>query len=522
MIHILLIDDLPSDRILTIRELEKEFPDLQITEVTDLTSLRQALTDGGFNLVITDYRLGWSDGISILRMIKAEYPGCPVIMFTNTGNEEVAVEAMKAGLDDYIIKSPRYYVRLPIAVRSALDRAAAQQQVVRLEHRLQSLLDRLNVGIFRATLDGTLLESNPALLRLLGVRSLEDARSLDLGQTLWCISDPAQTQAQDRREISFTAHPGEPPKSVLLTRYLNLIDEDVVVDGLLEDITELKQAEQALRQLNETLESRVQERTARLETANAQLETFAYSISHDLRAPLRSIEAFAQILQTDYVEQLDLTARDYLHRIVSSAALMNNLIENLLDYSRINLSSLPLEPVEIDTVVTRALELLAAEITETQAQIQVESLSLSVWANSEILLRVLLNLLSNAIKFVPPGVQPRVQIWTETVAQDAIEAEQITSGLNSPSFIQPSMQNRTTSRWVRLWVEDNGIGIAEEYQQRIFGIFERLHGTETYPGLGIGLAIARRGVERMGGYLSVESQLGQGSRFWISLHQYEP
>lgn len=127
MFHLLLIDDSPDDRLLVIHELKREFSALKIEEIIEEEGFNRALKTGNFNLVITDYQLRWNDGLTVLREIKSRYPNCPVIMFTDSGSQEIAVEAMKSGLDDYIIKSPRHYVRLPAAVRSALEQSKAKE-----------------------------------------------------------------------------------------------------------------------------------------------------------------------------------------------------------------------------------------------------------------------------------------------------------------------------------------------------------------------------------------------------------
>lgn len=161
-IRILLLDDNPDDRLLAIRELQREFSNLQVEQITEQAGFNQALAADHFDLAITDYHMGWSNGIEVLRTIKARYPNRPVIMFTNTASQETAIEAMKAGLNDYVLKSPKHYIRLPVAVRSALERAEEQRRAVHIENRLQSLLNRLNLGVFRAKQDGELLEGNAA------------------------------------------------------------------------------------------------------------------------------------------------------------------------------------------------------------------------------------------------------------------------------------------------------------------------------------------------------------------------
>lgn len=287
------------------------------------------------------------------------------------------------------------------------------------------------------------------------------------------------------------------------------------------------------------LEKRVIERTAELQEANEALEVFVYSASHDLRAPLRGIQGLAQVLLEDYGELFDSEGQLYAQRLVISAQEMSALLQDLLEYSRLSRAQMNLQRIDLASIVATALTPLQAELQAQHAQVRVEIPSFEVMGHRATLIQVVTNLITNAIKFVPPDVQPQVRIWVEErgVGEEGhrnLDENEITAQLqpeNKNKTSPPAV--RTPSRYpipsngvtpaaaassnIRLWIEDNGIGIEPRHQENIFQAFERLHGVETYPGTGMGLAIVRKGVERMGGRVGVESQLGEGSRFWIEL-----
>jgi signal transduction histidine kinase len=292
------------------------------------------------------------------------------------------------------------------------------------------------------------------------------------------------------------------------------------------------QLREQLQRKAEELEQRVIERTVELEEANAELEAFAYSISHDLRAPLRAMQGFSQVLLEDYADKIDSLGQEYAHRIVKSAQRMENLIQDLLAYSRVSRSEIKLQQINLASIVNSVLTHLQDEFQVRQAQVSVAEtlLQIEVIAHRITLVQVLINLLMNAIKFVPPGVQPEIEIWAEernlNLELKSQEDELKTAGnkLNDDSksaILGLSLEANKNQKWIRLWIKDNGIGIAEEHFERIFKVFERLHGIETYAGTGIGLAIVRKGIERMGGRIGVESKVNEGSRFWIELPKVE-
>ena len=248
---------------------------------------------------------------------------------------------------------------------------------------------------------------------------------------------------------------------------------------------------------NEILHAKAAAEEARRakDEAYADLEAFAYSVSHDLRSPLATIRIFAEYILKDYVEQFDARSREGLRYIIESANEMSKMTEDILAYSRTSASDLELEPVALENVVAHAAGQLRTEFEKRAVQLQVVKPLPRVRAHPTLLAQVVINLLANAVKFVAPDVTPAIKVWAE--------------------------RRLAPQPMVRLWIEDNGIGVAPDDQERIFRLFERGRVMTRYPGTGIGLAIVRRGVERMGGQVGLESTLGIGSRFWVELQEVE-
>jgi len=221
-----------------------------------------------------------------------------------------------------------------------------------------------------------------------------------------------------------------------------------------------------------------------LRASNKELEAFSYSVSHDLRAPLRALAGFSEALLEDYGDRLDEAGRTFAERIVGGAKQMDALILDLLYFSRLAREKVTLEPLDPQVAIRDALSLLHADDSE----VRVEGALPPVVGSKVLVTQVFQNLLSNALKFVPKGERPIVTVRSEKDGER-----------------------------VRFWVEDKGIGIAPEHQERIFRVFEQLNHSKLYPGTGIGLAIVRRAMERMGGKVGLESAVGAGSKFWIEL-----
>ena len=248
------------------------------------------------------------------------------------------------------------------------------------------------------------------------------------------------------------------------------------------DVTDRKKLLDTIQKHAEELELRIAER----EQTYAELEAFSYSVSHDLRAPLRAIEGFTDIVLTDFGKQLPGEATEYLQQVLQATGRMNRLVQDLLTYSR--LSRIDFQPGP--TKLVKAVDEACAQIDEhlrDKVAVSVDP-TLRVSAHLSTLAQILLNLINNGLKFYPPGKTPHVEVRAHRDDHNILVS-----------------------------VRDEGIGIAAQHQERIFQVFERLHTADTYPGTGIGLAIVKRGITRMGGTVRVESAPGKGSTFYICL-----
>ena len=364
--------------------------------------------------------------------------------------------------------------------------------------------------LFEAAHDGILIidpatrkiiDVNPFLVSFLGYTHAEF-----IGKELFeigLLKDEAASQSafEELRTTGYIRYDGLP----LQTKDGRLVDvefvsnlyregDEEVIQCNIRDISARKKTESALnhakeqqRRRNVELEAIVGLRTAELQLSNAQLETFVYSIAHDLRAPLRSMQGFSQLLVQEHAASLDPQGKKYANFINASAQTMDRLLADLLTFSHVSQQKIELVPVALDSVVQSALFACDAEIRESGAIIENIQPWPTVLAHEATLRQVLVNLISNAVKFVS-SKPPRVRLRSEE---------------------QPG-------GFVRIWVEDNGIGIAPEFHTRIFQVFHRLH-TTAYDGTGIGLAIVHKGVERLRGRVGVESAPGEGSKFWIEL-----
>lgn len=385
------------------------------------------------------------------------------------------------------------------------------------EARLNKAFSAETVGVLFFTLDGRLLDANGAFCRMSGY-TREELKTMVHWKGLTAPEFFGITERTAAGLAEFgKVHPYEKQMirkdgslwwGLFAPIRLSGIDQGAECIEFIIDVTERKNAEAALakaqaelRSRARTLEETVAERTSKLQETVQELETFSYSIAHDMRAPLRAMQSFSAILEEEFGDVIPPHGKHYLKRIRTSADRLDHLTHDVLDYSRLARGEMRLMPVNIEQLLEQIIESYP-NLQGATARIDIQKPLPAVEANPAALTQVFSNLLGNAVKFVSPGTSPNVRVWAQR---------------NADSKKPESEQNDQPT--IRIWIEDNGIGIRKESLDRVFGIFQRLNDTAKFEGTGIGLAIVKKAVERMGGTVGVESEPGKGSRFWLELRE---
>jgi PAS domain S-box-containing protein len=491
-LRILIIEDNPDDRALIQRELQREYADLRINPILSAIDFARALEeDEPYDLVLTDYQLPWTNGLAVLHTVKSRYPDCPVIMVTGTGSEEIAVEAMKAGLDDYVIKAPphcKIFGRLAVSVRTVLERAQERQALRESEDRFHAFMDNSPAVAFMKDEDGRFVYVNQLFERFFKLTRLQWLGKTDFD--LWPEETARQLRdndlailAEDRPAEIFEVFPGPdgtphqwlvfkfPVKDQAGRRFLG---------GMAVNITERRHLEQQLRQAQKM----------------EAIGKLAGGVAHDFNNIVTIITGYSDMLLSRIGPENSM--RRELEQIKKAGDRAHSLTRQLLAFSRRQM----LQPkvLDLNAVVTNLEPMLQRLIGENiELVIELKPGLEQVKADPGQIEQVIMNLAINARDAMPQGGK----LLLET---DNVELDEAYARRHIPT--QPGS-------YVRLAVSDTGCGMDAATQSRIFEPFFTTK--EQGKGTGLGLSTVYGIVKQSGGYIWVYSERGQGTTFKIYL-----
>ncbi|MDX2153594.1 MAG: ATP-binding protein [Bryobacteraceae bacterium] len=498
-IETLLLEDSDLDAELTLARLERAGLPLRVRRVLTRADYMQALRDKRYDLILADFNLPDFDGIDALDMARRLSPNTPFILVSGMLGEELAVESLKRGATDYVLK--QRLDRLPLAVERALSERWVESRLEESELRYSALLEAIrDFAIVSMDAGGLLTTWNSGAERLFGYAEAEivgspasiifaeediQAGVPEAERSNALATGTALDERWHRRKDSslFWA-------SGALTPIRSPAGKLTGFVKVLRDCTDARRAEEErLELLRREKEARqeAERRAEEVSRANSELQQFAFAVSHDLQEPLRMVSTYTQLVERRVAPQLEAEASQWLKYIVDGARRMQQLLEGLREYLDVG-RDLVEEPQLVDSTaaLNTALDNLRQAIEENSARVTREALP-KVPCREIHLVQLFQNLVGNAIKYHSP---------------------------DQPPCIHVSAQRR--GPYWEFSVRDNGIGVDPQYARLIFGMFKRLHGRDT-PGAGIGLAICEKVVKRYGGRIWVESKRGQGSTFHFTL-----
>lgn len=483
---VLLIDDDLDMRRLAITQLKKRFPGIHIVEVGTPDELEPALSHGEYDIVITDYDLKWTNGLRLLRIVKTRWPRCPVIMCTGSGSEEIVAEALRLGIDDYVLKKQKHFVRLPNAVRLALARSRHLKDAIESNARYRALYERVPIGLFSCSLDGKLIDANPSFMRMLGFSSLESITSINLAERFADKEDHKKIASFEKLKkdiFSFETKLIRTDGSTIWTelkiyKVRDELKKILYYEGTMIDITERKNLELQLRQA----------------TKMEAIGLLAGGIAHDFNNILTSLIGYGTLLQMKTSEGDPL--RMYIDQIIFAANKAANLTQNLLSFSRTKPQNLEL--IEVNKHILTTINLLKRLLTEEiKLEVFTSEEEIYIKADPTQFDQILFNLVTNARDAMPKG--GRLTITVELVKLDNMFDLTL-------SFGEPGM-------YAGIYISDTGSGIDNDKKEKIFDPFFTTK--EIGKGTGLGLFTVYGVVKQHKGCIDIKTEKNKGTSFKV-------
>jgi PAS domain S-box-containing protein len=519
MAAILIVDDEKSIRTTLAEFLRGAGYTVETAE--DAAQAERWLHQQRFDIVLTDIVLPRVSGVELLQRIRTEAPDSLVLMMTGEPTVDTTVAAVRAGAYDYLVKPVSKEVILRVIGRAIEVRklqeeqrrleAANREYQTGLERMVEertrslresealyhSLVENLPQNVIRKDVTGRFTFANERFCQALRRPLSEILGKTDADLFPAALAEKYQRddrQVMEKRAIFETVEEHQLPDGkrisvqVVKTPLLNGQQEVTGVQGIFWDITERRR-----------LERLAEDNMKELARSNEELAQFAYVASHDLQEPLRKIQAFGDRLAAKCAISLGAEGQDYLRRMQDAARRMSSLIDDLLSYSRVATTAKPFKRVNLNEVAHEVVEDLETRIQRTGGHVEVSSLPV-IDADPLHMRQLLQNLIGNALKFHKPDVPPVVRVFGHQHASS------------------PGTKNGETNGGVcEILVQDQGIGFDEKYLDRIFTVFQRLHGRGEYEGSGVGLAICRKIARRHGGDITAQSTPGEGTTFIVTL-----
>ena len=500
-LRVLIVEDSEEDATQLLRALRTGGYEVVHSVVDTRAAMRAALEHQDWDVIISDHAMPRFSAPAALALARELAPDLPFILVSGEIDFNLAVSLMKVGAQDYIQKRelPRLVPTIARELREVevhRQRQQAKDALEISETRYRRLFETAQDGILILDADtGQILDVNPFLMEMLGY-SKEEL----LGKKLWEIgafwdTDTSKTAFRELQSNGYVRYDDLPLETsarghvaVEFVSNVYLVNHNKVAQCNIRDITARKQADAEIHKLNVELERRVRERTVQLESLNKELETFNYSVSHDLRAPLRRILGFTEALREDYAGTQSAESLQLIQHICGSVERMNALIGALLELARFSRDEVKRKSVDLSAVVHD----IAAELQQHDPARQVEFVigeGITVIGDDQLLRIVLENLLSNAWKFTARRVSARIEFGT-------------------------TLQGDESAAY---FVRDDGAGFDMAYADKLFGAFQRLHSEREFPGIGIGLATVQRIIHRHDGRVWAQGKVDEGATFYFTI-----